>query len=172
VYDLAAKRYAATVYLASSDRESVSEFVFALAFAPDGGALYAGMFQAATGVRVIDPTGWQVVGDVRLAPDARRTALPYTNPLGLAFSGGWLFVANRENEEVLVIDPASRSLAARLRFAGGRHAFHRVLVEGDRVYLADQDAVYELDGAGLTRRLSAWAAGQAPLEVVLAVRRE
>jgi DNA-binding beta-propeller fold protein YncE len=174
VYDLAQKKYAATLYMASSDTQSVSEFVDALAYSPDGKTLYAGMFQATTGVRVVDPAGWRVLGDIRFEPNARNKHFPYTDPLGLAFHRGWLFVANRGNQEVVVIDPATSKPAARLQFAGGRHDFHRVLTEGDRVYLADQEAVYELDGWALARRLAARAekTGHPPLELVLKVRRE
>lgn len=111
---------------------------------------------------------------VRFEPNARNKHFPHTNPLGLEFYHGWLFVANRENQEVVVVDPATRKPAARLRFADGRHDFHRVLTEGDRVYLADQEAVYELDGWALARRLAARAAksGHPPLGLVLKVLRE
>lgn len=50
VYDLAQMKYAASVYMASSDTQSVSESVDALEYSPDGKTLYAGMFQATTGV--------------------------------------------------------------------------------------------------------------------------
>jgi DNA-binding beta-propeller fold protein YncE len=169
VYDLAGERYTATLYLASSDTHSVSEFAWALAYSPDGRTLYAGMFQATTGVRVIDPAGWEVTGDIRFEPNARNEHFAHTNPLGLAFCRGWLFVANRENQEVVVIDPGTRRPAARLRFADGTHHFRHVLSEGDRAYLADQDAVYELDAVPLARRLAA-RAGRGdgpPLELVL-----
>ena len=174
VYDLARETYAATLYMASSDARSVSEFVHALTYSPDGGMLYAGMFQAATGVRVIDPLRWQIVGDIRFEPNGRNKHFPYTDPLGLVFSRGWLFVANRGNQEVVVIDPVAREPVAWLRFAGGKHDFHRVLTQGDRVYLADQEAVYELNGWALARRLASHGEkdGHPPLEFVLKVRHE
>ena len=129
-YDLARKTYAATLYMASSDTRSVSEFVHALTYSPDGGTLYAGMFQAATGVRVIDPVRWKTLGDIRFGPNARNNRFPYTDPLGLAFYRGRLFVANRGNQEVVVIDPVAREPVARLRFAGGKHDFHGVSDRG------------------------------------------
>ena len=48
------------------------------------------------------------------------------------------------------------------------------LTEEDRVYLADQEAVYELNGWVLARRLASHGEkdGQPPLEFVLKVRHE
>lgn len=174
VYDLARKKYVATVYLASSDTESVSEFVGALAFAPDGRALYAGMFQAETGVRMIDTTKWELVGDIRFEPNERNKYFRYTNPLGLAFSHGLLYVANRENQEAVVVEPGAREPLARLRFAGGKHEIHRAVADGDRIYLADQEAVYELDGWSLARRLArpAEGGGRPPPDLMLKVKPE
>lgn len=154
VYDRREKKYVATVYLAESATESVSEFVAALTYSPDGTALYAGMFQSKAGVRVIDPKTWSIVGDIRFARNARNKHFEYTNPLGLRFYRDRLFVANRENQEVVVIDPTTRKAAAILRFPQDGHEFRQVAVAGDRVYLADQSSVYELDGWALARRLA------------------
>jgi DNA-binding beta-propeller fold protein YncE len=163
----------AKLYLASSTTESVSEFVDALAYSPDGKTLYAGMFQAETGVRVIDATKWELLADIRFEPNERNQYFKHTNPLGLAFSHGLLYVANRENQEVVVVDPGTRKPLARLQFPDGKHEFHRVLTEGDRVYLADQEAAYELDGWTLSRRLSRPAEKERPpVELVLKVRAE
>jgi outer membrane protein assembly factor BamB len=174
VYDLTEKKHVATVYLASSDTDSVSESAARLLFSPDGRTLYAGMFQATTGVRVIDTEKWKIVGDIRFAPNAWNEYFEWVNPFGLAFHRGWLYVGNRENEEVVIVDPKTREPVARLRFADPGHAFHKILTEGDRVYLVDQSAVYELDGWALTRRLNAWAEtpGRAPLRLTLTIRKE
>jgi hypothetical protein len=174
VYDLEQKKYAATLYLGSSDTQVVSEFVGALVYAPGGKTLYAGMFQATTGVRVIDPVKWTILEDIRFEPNARNKHFKHTNPLGLTFSCGWLFVANRENQEVVVIDPATRKAVAQLRFADGKHNFYRVLAARDRILLADQEAVYQLDGEALTQRLTAHAEkhAPAPLELQLKVREQ
>lgn len=172
VYDRVEKKYAAALYMASSTTQSVSEFVNALVYAPDGKTLYAGMFQAETGVRVIDPSKWTILDDIRFEPNARNEFFPYTDPLGLAFHQGKLYVANRENQEVVVVDPGTRKPIARLRFADGKHAFHRIHTEKDRVYLADQGAVYELDGWAFARRLNAHAekGDKSPPEFILRVR--
>ncbi len=128
------------------------------------------MFQATTGVRVIDPAKWAILGDIRFEPNQRNKHFAYTDPLALAFYRGWLFVANRENEEIVAIDPATRKPAARLHFAEEGHLFQRLLIEGDRVYLADREGVYELDGWALARRLAARV--PKALELTLKVRDE
>jgi DNA-binding beta-propeller fold protein YncE len=172
VYDLEQKKYAATLYLASDDTQVVSEFVGALVYAPGGKTLYAGMFQATTGVRVIDPVKWTIRDDIRFEPNALNKHFKYTNPLGLMFYCGWLFVANRENQEVVVIDPATRKAVAQLRFADGKHNFHSILAERGRILLADQEAVYELDAEALARLLTAHVEKPNPslLELQLKVR--
>jgi hypothetical protein len=83
-----------------------------------------------------------------------------------------LLVANRENQEVVVIDPGTRKPVARLQFADGGQAVHRILIEGDRIYLADQSAVYEIDGRALVRELTARDPEIAPLRIALKVRND
>lgn len=156
VYDLEEKKYTATVYLAEQVSEATSDdgYAAALRFAPDGKTLYAGMFQSQAGVRLIDPATWMIRDDIRFRPNARNRYFAWTNPMSLVFYRGWLMVANRENQEVVIVNPATRRSVARLRFPEEGHAFRHVATEGDRLYLADEASVYELDAWGLARRLA------------------
>ncbi|WP_157369762.1 YncE family protein [Zavarzinella formosa] len=177
VYDIRVRRYVATVNLAepvSAERpdEADSGSPFALAFNRDGNKVYAGMFQSKSGVRVIDTTGWRLSGDIRFAPNADNTR-EWTNPIRLAVYRDWLFVANRENDEAIVVDTRSDKPGDRLRYEGGGDGFTGFAVEADRIYLAGGrgQSVRELDGWSLARRLASRPGGDSgpPLELTLTV---
>ena len=176
-YDLREKKYAAMVSLPEPEIEGTKDPAcpFGLAASPDGRRVYVGMFQSRSGVRVIDATRWKVKDDIRFTPNSRAGDWKWTNPLGMAFYRNWLFIANRENEEVVIVDPKPLWIIARLRFINTKgHAFRHILVEGDRIYLSDTSAVYELDGWSLARRLAAHEEkpSSTPLELALTLQKE
>jgi DNA-binding beta-propeller fold protein YncE len=171
VYDLDARRYAGTVYLAQTDTPGTSDDSTpdAVAFSPDGRQVYVGMFQSLAGIYVIDAVSLKVVRNIAFPANARNS-FPWVNPVGLAVYRGWLLSANRSNHEVMVLDGSSFRVLARLTFAEAKHCVTRIVVTEDRIYLSDQDAgcVYELDGRKLAKRLQgASPDADKPLELTL-----
>jgi DNA-binding beta-propeller fold protein YncE len=176
-YDLPARRYAGTVYLAQVNEADGSDdsLPASMLLSRDGRLLYVGMSQSLAGVRVVDTARLRLRPDISFEPGPRNTTFRWVDPVGLAWLGGRLLSANRNNGEVAVVDPSSHKVLARLTLADPRSRVAQVLVRGNRIYLSDEASrrVYVFSGRRLVRLLTAAArAGTAgrPLEVMVQPR--
>ncbi len=157
VYDLTKEAYTRSLYLAQilPSGDSDDSIPRKLLFSRDGRRLYAGMSQSLAGIQVIDPDKLKIERQIAFAPTTRNKFFDWVDPIGLATYRTWLIAANRNNREVVILDGSSYQTLARLTFADEKRGVANVLVDGDRIYLGDEDshAVYELNGRNLARVL-------------------
>jgi DNA-binding beta-propeller fold protein YncE len=156
-YDLEKGAYAGTAFLARERPGGSGDdgIPTSIAFAPDGKRLYVGTFQCEAGVLVVDPRKMEVSDTIYLAPKEQTPAFPWVDPMGVAVFDRWLLVAVRHNREVAAVDLASHRVVARIA-QGPAVDYQRVVVAGDRIYLAGaSSAVTVVKGKDLSRLLSA-----------------
>jgi DNA-binding beta-propeller fold protein YncE len=156
VYDLAARKYAGTVYLADADAAvgGDSSIVNKILPSPDGRRLYVGLFQSPAGIKVVDARKLQYLHPISFEVRPNNSNYRWVNPTDLAFVQKWLVSANRTNGELAVIDPGSSKVLARFRLpdvsrkledvpmptskaAGAARDLNQLLVQNGKLYIGD-----------------------------------
>jgi len=119
VYDLKKRRYEKLIHLDEFEQVEVggspNSTIDDLAFSSDGKHLFAAMFQSQHGVFIINRLTHEVESNIVLGhPDRRRGGAP----LGLATYEDRLLVANRTDNELVILRLAPEVTAITIRFDG------------------------------------------------------
>jgi len=146
-YDLKAKEYVGTLYLAQLGEGGKSDDAIPgqMAFGPDG-RLYVGMFQSRVGIHVIDAAALRAVGNIAFERTEGNKHFEWVDPTQLGFYGKWLLCVNRNNGELAVVEYGTRKAVGLAKLGAAMTDVYGFVVDGDRAYIGTaKNLVYVAD---------------------------
>lgn len=142
VFDTRRQIYLDIIPVGDATAKSDASTPIALLPAPDQRFLYVGMFQSCKGIQIIDVERHAIVDNISFEPNANNKHFQWVDPIALAWYRQYLLSVNRNNYELVFVEPATHATKARVALGGIGNGPRDIAIFGDRALISHK----EMDG--------------------------